>query len=197
MQYEHVKYYLKQHTPDHPRVLEIGCGAAEYRSIFPKGAYTGTDVPNEHYQSAGDVDAFCNAASLPFADEVFDLIFCQAAIDYMEHIHDVFLETRRVLKPNGKLLIFTYNKQTLERIHSEAQESSHPAHQHFHVYSEKEFIGWLTKAGYSVHMPPSDVPLPAAWWKRLILSTPPMPAIRNSKTIWRTFVAQKEESHDA
>ncbi len=45
--------------------------------------YVGADIKTDHYQSLGDVDIYCSAEDLPFANENFNLVFNQGSIDYM------------------------------------------------------------------------------------------------------------------
>lgn len=194
MRYRHVEYYLERYTSEGGHVLEIGCGAADYRDMLPADSYVATDVKNEHYQRAQSVDVFCDAGNLPFPDNSFDLAFSQSAIDYMEDIHSVIAELHRIIKPGGKVLTFTYDQKTLARIHDDAQGGSHPAHIHHHVYNSGQFLAWFRLAGFQCTKLPSDMPLPSAWWKRAILKTPPFPFIRNARSMWRTFLAVKPEA---
>ncbi len=43
---------------------------------------------------------------LPFEDGMFDLVWCRDVFGHMEDLHQVFKSCARVLKPNGKMLIY-------------------------------------------------------------------------------------------
>lgn len=186
--YPHVEYYLRKFNSIDDRVLEIGCGAARYRDFFPVGRYVGADVPNPHYQDWDSVDLYARGENLPFKDGSFDLIFSQAAIDYVEGLHEMLEETRRLLKPSGKMLVFTYDKNTLRRIHQGAGEPQLAAHQHFHVYDEREMLGYLQDVGYKARLLPHvlrpHLPL-MSWLSR-------QPLLRDffqKRVAWRSFLA--------
>ncbi len=54
------------------------------------------------------------AEKFPFEDGSFDLVVCNAVIEHLHGAHkDVFLETRRVLKPGGSFVFTTPNLASL------------------------------------------------------------------------------------
>lgn len=107
------------------RILEIGCGTANYARALaeahPGGTFLGLDlsVPmlREARAAGSPVALVCGDASkmLPFADRTFDLAF---AVDVIHHINDTrrfFAEANRVLSPGGLLVIVTDSEETLRR----------------------------------------------------------------------------------
>ncbi|MBU4305396.1 MAG: class I SAM-dependent methyltransferase [Candidatus Omnitrophica bacterium] len=105
-------------------ILDIGCGVGTFAyHCAKKGARTyGIDYSRQSIKVAAELaERFAtaerssfvvgSALSLPFAEAFFDKIVC---VDFIEHIthaeKDVLLkEIYRVLKPNGKGIIFTPN----------------------------------------------------------------------------------------
>ena len=50
-----------------------------------------------------------DAINLPFADNSFDAVVCVDAMHHIKKIEEAVSEARRVLKPNGKIVIFEFN----------------------------------------------------------------------------------------
>jgi SAM-dependent methyltransferase len=46
---------------------------------------------------------------LPYADGVFDIVVCVDVLEHIEDLKPIFLEIRRILRPNGMLLFDTIN----------------------------------------------------------------------------------------
>lgn len=88
-------------------ILDFGCGSKPYESLFSSvTSYVGTDIKgagNDHKFSK--VDVFYNGKTLPFADETFDAVVSFEVLEHVFNIDEVLTEIRRVLKPNGQLLI--------------------------------------------------------------------------------------------
>ncbi len=102
-------------------VLEIGCGAGQELLTFvekTKAFCVGIDVAEE-LGIVGKVffeKANCEnrvalvrsfGESLPFADEIFDVILCRVALPYMDN-RQTIAEVARVLRPKGVFLLKTH-----------------------------------------------------------------------------------------
>lgn len=102
------------------KVLEVGCGQGDFTFfLHDKGAdITGSDFSgfavekaierNKVRKSAADF-VVADAHSLPFENNVFDLVF---SCECLEHVHDpqkALNELYRVLKPGGKVILTTEN----------------------------------------------------------------------------------------
>lgn len=107
------------------RALEIGCGTGNYvralSDLAEESTFFGVDLTFDMLREANSFGArvhwTCGDAStaMPFLDQTFHVAF---AVDVIHHIEDIscfFVETHRILKPGGKLLIFTDSEQTLRR----------------------------------------------------------------------------------
>ena len=94
-------------------VLDAGCGAGKFAARQLRGInyfLTGIDVcesvgQNQHVDSR----VGGNVSSLPFADSSFDVIYGRWLVEHLENPLVAMREFYRVLKPGGRLAIFTTN----------------------------------------------------------------------------------------
>jgi SAM-dependent methyltransferase len=96
------------------RILDAGCGTGKYFGFdFAEEAgcqLVGADL-REDVSSNSDMD-FCVRSELnrlPFSDASFDVVNCRLVIEHVEFPAVVLKEFYRVLKPGGRLAIFTPN----------------------------------------------------------------------------------------
>lgn len=99
--------------PAHARILDAPCGAPAALSLALKAkgfTVIGADLDKTAASALGDAFAPVNLnAPLPWADESFDVAISTEGIEHLEN-HFAFLrEFRRVLRPNGILIITTPN----------------------------------------------------------------------------------------
>jgi ubiquinone/menaquinone biosynthesis C-methylase UbiE len=176
-------------------VLELGCGAAVYRPLFSCKRYVATDIPNSWYQSKGDVDVFASGSQLPFEPESFDLIFSQAALDYMPDTRRVLRESYRVLRPGGLFLVITYRKNVLKRIHRDSIKVGIP---HSVIYTPGELVRWLNEAAFNAVEVPRpavyDGPATQAWIKMTLAGIPPLGTVMRMISNWRIVLGTKAGS---
>lgn len=93
------------------RVLDLGCGYGYYTDYFRSigadvlgvdGSSSMLEIARSRYPNCSF--ALCDISEeFPFADESFDLIFCNQVLMDVESIESVFSECHRVLKPHGLL----------------------------------------------------------------------------------------------
>jgi len=114
---------INRFNPEKKNILDIGCHDGTFLSLVEnrRNNFFGLDANSwaiEQSRKKG-IDArqyfFDDESSLPYDDNFFDII---VAGEIIEHIFDTdfFLEeVRRVLKPQGKLLISTPNLASLGR----------------------------------------------------------------------------------
>lgn len=126
------------------RILEIGCGAKQYRPLL-RGTYCGLDLPDSPYlveppEIAG------SAERIDAENDSFDFIFGVATFLIIPDIEATFRECWRLLKPGGNLLIVDYQKRACERL-----QALDPAHRH--VWDIGELRRLLTASGF----PPSGI----------------------------------------
>lgn len=87
------------------RVLDVGCGAKPYESLFgPHAAsYVGVDpVDNPKAELMGPVE------DLPVEDATFDIVLCNQVLEHCDDPARAISELRRVTAPGGRVLVTTH-----------------------------------------------------------------------------------------
>lgn len=139
------------------RVLDAGCGAGYGSALLAEEAasVTGIDVApeaivyaTEHYAAAGVryLEGSCSAMPLP--DAAFDLVVSFEVIEHLADWQAFLLECRRVLAPDGVLLLSTPNRDT----YAEARRLSGPNPFHAHEFDFDEFRQALEALFPHVHL---------------------------------------------
>ena len=110
--FDRIKYAIKlSDIDDNKRILDVGCGSGtlirEIRKTNKKTHITGIDINiNIKKNSIQNCEFLIeNITKLNLKDNSFDIIY---ALDTLEHVKDIGTaidEIKRVLKPNGKLII--------------------------------------------------------------------------------------------
>lgn len=97
-----LKAFLRRYAGS-GRVLDVGCGAAGYRDLFPNT--TTLDIaPRE----GTAVDIIADAHDLSrIPDASFDVVLCTEVLEHLHTPSQAIAEFRRVLKPGGQLLLST------------------------------------------------------------------------------------------
>lgn len=99
-------------------VLEAACGIGQGLGLLGQkargvaaGDYTQrlVDVAKAHYGDRFDIRQF-DAQSMPFTNGSFDAVILYEAIYYLPRPRDFLAECRRVLRPDGRVIICTANK---------------------------------------------------------------------------------------
>ncbi|WP_162250327.1 class I SAM-dependent methyltransferase [Pseudoxanthomonas sp. Root630] len=88
-------------------VLDVGCASrwAE-QALPPSCTYIGIDYPSTGttlYEARPTV--FANAERLPFGDETADTVLLSEVLEHLRNPQSALQEIRRVLKPDGRVLI--------------------------------------------------------------------------------------------
>jgi ubiquinone/menaquinone biosynthesis C-methylase UbiE len=98
-------------------VLDIGCGPAVPYKKTPGAFLVGLDpsLPSVRRNASLDLALCCSATELPLASQSVDLVVCFYSIHHMvgdrisetaANVDKAFSEFARVLKPDGRLLVF-------------------------------------------------------------------------------------------
>jgi SAM-dependent methyltransferase len=116
------------------QILEIGCGRGELINAFheldmqcsavDRELYP--NIPSLYYRS---VDMLKD--QLPFADNMFDLVYHKSLIEHLIDPDNLLLETLRVLKPGGICVILTPNWRSQMKVFYEDHTHVRP----YDVYS--------------------------------------------------------------
>lgn len=99
---EHAIQEVKQSicTPC-PLVLDVGCGHKPYRECFGPVRYLGMDRSSD--DSAPDF--LGDACQIPIGTGTVDIVFATQVIEHVPEPHEMLKEFKRVLKPNGALIL--------------------------------------------------------------------------------------------
>ncbi len=131
-----------------PRILDVGCGTgANLEMLAEFGESEGVDVAEEalafcHARGLQNV-RLSTAEQLPFEDESFELV---TAFDLVEHLDDDVAglrEMRRVLKREGRVLLFVPAFMFLWGVQDEVSN-------HRRRYTAKELRRAVERAGFDV-----------------------------------------------
>ena len=121
--------YLEDRIPD--SILDLGCGpghaAAALRKRWPRARVIAMDLALPMLQQARPrsgwnplqkpVDRInADARALPLADSSVDVLFCNLCLQWVEDLGVAFAGFRRVLKPDGLLLVSTFGPDTLQEL---------------------------------------------------------------------------------
>lgn len=155
------------------RVLDVGCGFGhsfhELAQRFEPEVIVGLDADPELFERAGPQARTCsskvelqegNAASMPWGNASFDMIFCHQTFHHIVAQEEALLEFIRVLKPGGVLL---FAESTRKYIHSLPIRLlfRHPMDVQ---RTAKEYTAMIRQAGFE--LPESRISLPYLWWSR-------------------------------
>ena len=87
--------------------------------------------------------------ALPFSDRTFDVVVCANAFHYFDNPQIALAEMRRVLQPNGKIIIIDWNKDYLPcRMLHWMLKITDPAYQQ--CYTQRELHQLLTMAQFDL-----------------------------------------------
>ncbi len=91
----------------HGRLLDFGCGAKPYQSLFTNvSEYIGLDYNSEgHSHNEEQIDVYYDGKTIPFENESFDSLFSSEVFEHVFALPEILPEISRVLKRGGKLLI--------------------------------------------------------------------------------------------
>ena len=100
-----------EHRP--ARVLDCGCGTGIYAREFSRESYVGIDLCPEYIQRArtghpGYDFRVMDAARMDFPEDAFDAAIVSGVLHHLDEdtAGQVLRELRRVLKPEGELLVW-------------------------------------------------------------------------------------------
>ena len=121
----HILECLKNIDFQNKKTLEIGLGqGADAEQIIRLGAvWYGLDLTHESTRRVGvrldlrklKAGGIVNgsAVEMPFADASFDIVFSHGVLHHIPEIQKAQSEIRRILKPDGELIVMLYAKNSL------------------------------------------------------------------------------------
>ena len=143
-------------------VLDVACGTGEFERLLldknPMQRIIGVDISEkmldiarEKYRVYSNVEFHQTSAnSIPFASHSFDVAVCANSFHYFEKPLVALSEIKRVVKPNGKLIILDWSKDFLVcRICDWILQIFDPAHQQ--CYTQEELHQLLISADFKIN----------------------------------------------
>lgn len=89
----------------HGKVLDVGCGIGDFLRFRPETVGIDINPHNVNYCRQDGLDAHNAADKFPFPDHAFEGVVLDNVLEHIEDPGPILAEIRRVLKPNGTLLI--------------------------------------------------------------------------------------------
>ena len=142
-------------------VLDVACGTGEFERLLldknPTQRITGVDISEKMLdiarnkcQDYPNVEFYKASANLlPFANHSFDVVVCANSFHYFDYPLATLAEMKRVLKPNGKVVILDWSKDFLIcRICDWILKIFDPAHQQ--CYTQAELHELLISADFNI-----------------------------------------------
>ena len=135
------------------RVLELGCGPGKYAALLASAGFDVVAVDPIPFPTWATIRAHSSvqlqdsvfAEDLPYKDASFDHVACLGALLYFENPERALSEMLRVLRPGGRLVLRTINKNNLYTLNTGKRLD--PASRQ--LYTMDELIALLTKSGFS------------------------------------------------
>lgn len=142
-------------------VLDVACGTGEFEQLLlaenPTQHIVGVDISSKMLAIARQKclnysHVFFHQASvssLPFTNQMFDIVICASAFHYFDSPETALSEIKRVLKPNGQVVILDWCKDYfLCRFYDLVLPFFDPAYKQ--CYTQAEFHHLLTSAGFEI-----------------------------------------------
>lgn len=142
-------------------VLDVACGTGTFERLVvveqPTQSIIGVDLSEKMLEIAEEKCrdypnvSFQNASvtALPFVDRSFDVVVSASAFHYFENPTAALIEMRRVLKPEGELVILDWCKDDwLCRLYDFVLKRFDPAYEQ--CYTQAEFHRFLNGTGFQI-----------------------------------------------
>lgn len=145
------RYYWAGQFCEDKDMLEVACGTGQglgYLSKISKsliaGDYSNTilEIAKRHYKNRIDLRQF-DAQNMPFPKDSFDVVIMFEAIYYLPNADKFVSECKRILRPNGKVLIATANKDLYD---------FNPSPYTYKYYGAVELNTLFSEHGFSVEL---------------------------------------------
>ena len=140
---------LKKVTPKSGDGLEVGVGSGRFSAAL--GIKTGLEpsVELSNLERSRGINIYEGVAeSLPFQNQQFDFVLFSTVLCYLDLPLTALLEAKRVLKPNGTLIIGMIDKNSMMGTHYEATKQENPFYRHAHFYSVEEVLELLHEMNF-------------------------------------------------
>ena len=148
--------FLRAHVAPGDAVLDLGCGdgwataelaALGARPVGIEIAQAAVDRARGNHPEL-DVRLAPLDGPLPFDDGAFDVVWSSEVIEHVADTAPWLSEVRRVLRPQGRLLVTTPNHSRLRLLAAGIEPYSQPLGDHLHLYTARSLRGLLDDFGF-------------------------------------------------
>ncbi len=143
---------IKKLTSIPENSLEVGVGTGRFASRL--GVKYGLDPSVEMLRIAKERGILTVAGvgeEMPFKDGSFETLLIVVSMCFVQKPAKVILESHRVLKPTGKLLIgLVLSESPWAEFYRKKAEKGHPIYKHAKFYSRRELECFLHKGGFRI-----------------------------------------------
>lgn len=136
---------------DPSRAVELGVGTGRFAA--PLEIPVGIDPahnPLEYARERGVTPVRGVAESLPIADETLDLVLVATTLCFVDDLEATLAECRRVLRPDGTLVIGALDRESPLGRDYQAHKSESPFYADATFLSATEVVDALETAGFTV-----------------------------------------------
>jgi 2-polyprenyl-3-methyl-5-hydroxy-6-metoxy-1,4-benzoquinol methylase len=136
------------------KILDIGCGLGFFLEVAEKRGWRaeGVEVSNyaASYLSKNKYKAYCGELeSLKLAEKSYDVITLFSVIEHLSNPLETLKEIRRLLKPDGLLIITAANQKGLLATFLGKRWFQYKYHGHLYFFSSVTLTKLLNKVGFT------------------------------------------------
>ncbi len=112
-------------------LLDLGCGRGDFAKAFESTGLLvkGLDLQKSSADILQGIEVFYanfEHDKFPFKDESFDVVFSKSVIEHIQSPQHFIKETRRILKPGGRIITMTPDWHTQQLIFYDDYTHVHP-----------------------------------------------------------------------
>ncbi len=98
---------IKKYAPSlSGKLMDFGCGAKPYQSLFTVDNYIGVDYDSPgHPHDNENIDVYYDGKHIPFDNNSFDAVFTSEVLEHVFNPDEILPEINRVMKPGAKILL--------------------------------------------------------------------------------------------
>lgn len=141
---------VRKLLPQNGRGVEIGVGTGRFS--IPFGITVGVEpskAMSDIARSRGMTIYDAKAEKLPFDDNTFDFALMVTTICFLDDPQQALKEIRRILRPDGKIIIGMLDKDSpLGKLY-EAKKEESKYFKYANFYSVNQVLEWLKISGYN------------------------------------------------